>query len=65
MNGSMYQKIFEACKDVGSARRNKLLRIYLHIPSLPALRAIRASLTELKGKSKCRNGRNVRSPGEK
>ena len=65
MNGSMYQKIFEACKDVGSARRNKLLRIYLHIPSLPALRAIRSSLAELKGKSKRRNGRDVRSPKEK
>lgn len=65
MNGSMYQKVFEACKDVGSARRNKLLKIYLHIPSLPALRATRASLTELKGKSERRDGRHVRSPREK
>ena len=65
MNGSMYQKIFEACKDMGSARRNKLLRIYLHIPSLPALRATRASLTELKGKSNRKNGRHMRSPREK
>lgn len=65
MNGSMYQKIFEACKDVGSARRNKLLRIYLHIPSLPALRATRASLTELKRKSNRKNGRHMRSPREK
>ena len=44
------------CKDVDSARRNKLLRIYLPIPSLPALRVIRASLVELKGKSKQQNG---------
>lgn len=65
MSGSMYQKIFEACKDVDSARRKKLLKIYLHIPSLPALRAIRASLAELKGKSKRRNGKHVPSPRKK
>ena len=48
MNGSIYQKILEACENVDSVKRSKLLRIYLHIPSLPKLRAIRASLGELK-----------------
>lgn len=60
MNGSMYQKIFEACKDVDSAKRVKLLRIYLHIPSLPKLRSIRASLAELKSTLKRRNGERDR-----
>ena len=56
MNGSMYQKIWEACKGMDSARRDKLLRIYLYVPSLPKLRALRASLAELKGTLKRRNG---------
>ena len=56
MSGSIYQKILEAYTDVDSAKRGKLLRIYLHIPSLPKLRAIRESLAELKRTSKRRNG---------
>ena len=65
MNGSMYHKILEACKDVDSAKRSKLLRIDSHIPSLPKLRAIRASLAELKGTLKRRNGKNPRLPGKR
>ena len=56
MDGSIYQKILEAYTDVDSTKRGKLLRIYLHIPSLPKLRAIRESLAELKRTSKRRNG---------
>ncbi len=48
MDGSIYQKILEAYTDVDRAKRGKLLRIYLHIPSLPQLRALRVSLTERK-----------------
>ena len=33
MDGSIYQKILEAYTDVDRAKRGKLLRIYLHIPS--------------------------------
>ena len=43
MDGSIYQKILEAYTDVDRAKRGKLLRIYLHIPSLPQLRALRVS----------------------
>ena len=62
MSGSIYQKLLEVYKDMGSAKRGKLLRIYLHIPSLPELRAIRASLGDLKGKLKHRNGTDTRLP---
>ena len=62
MPGSIYQKIWEAGKGMDSARRGKLLRIYLHIPSLPKLRALRASLWELKGTLKRRNGTGTRFP---
>ena len=48
MNGSMYRKILEDCENIDSIKRSKLLRIYLHIPSLPKLRAIRALLVKLK-----------------
>ncbi len=48
MNYATYQKILEGCEDVDSIKRSKLLRIYLRVPSLPKLRAIRASLAELK-----------------
>ena len=40
MDGSIYQKILEAYANMDSAKRGKLLRIYLHIPSLPQLRAL-------------------------
>ena len=60
MNGSIYQKILEACENVDSVKRSKLLRIYLHIPSLPKLRAIRASLGELKKTLKHRNATHSR-----
>ena len=56
MNYSVYQKILEESGDMDSAKRSKLLRIYLHIPSLPRLRAIRASLAELKETLKRKNG---------
>ena len=62
MKISIYQKIWEACKDVDSAKRAKLLRIYLYVPSLPKLRALRASLAELKGALKRRNGTDTRFP---
>ena len=48
MNYSTYQKILEGYEGVDSIKRSKLLSVYLHIPSLPKLRAIRASLAELK-----------------
>ena len=48
MNRSIYQKILENYADIDSAKRGKLLRIYLHIPSLPKLRAARALLMKLK-----------------
>ena len=60
MKGSIYQKILDAYQNVDSIKRSKLLRIYLNIPSLPKLRAIRASLAELKGTLKRRNGGRVR-----
>ena len=44
----MYRKILEDCENIDSIKRSKLLRIYLHIPSLPKLRAIRALLVKLK-----------------
>lgn len=57
MDGSIYQKILEAYTDVDRTKRSKLLRIYLHIPSLPQLRALRVSLTELKNTLQCRKGK--------
>ena len=56
MNYSTYQKILEGYEGVDSIKRSKLLRIYLHIPSLPRLQAIRASLAELKRTFSCPNG---------
>ena len=57
MDGSIYQKILEAYTDVDRTKRSKLLRIYLHIPSLPQLRALRVSLTELKNTLQRRKGK--------
>lgn len=57
---STYQEILEDCENMDSTRRGKLLRIYLHIPSLPKLRAIQASLVELKKTLRRRNGSQVR-----
>ena len=48
MNRSIYQEILENYADIDSVKRGKLLRIYLHIPSLPKLRAARALLMKLK-----------------
>lgn len=62
MDGSIYQKILETYKNMDSAKRGQLLRIYLHIPSLPKLRAIRSYLAELKAASKRRNGASRRFP---
>ena len=65
MNYSIYQKILESCEDMDSIRQGKLLRIYLHIPSLPRLRAMQASLVEIKRTLRRRNGSLVRfSNGE-
>lgn len=65
MNYLTYQEILEDCENIDSIRRGKLLRIYLHIPSLPKLRALQASLVELKRTSKLRNGSLMRfSNGE-
>lgn len=55
MNYLTYQEILEDCENIDSIRRGKLLRIYLHIPSLPKLRALQASLVELKRTSRLRN----------
>ncbi len=60
MNYLTYREILEDCENIDSIRRGKLLRIYLHIPSLPKLRALQASLVELKRTSKLRNGSVVR-----
>ena len=60
MSYSIYQEILEDCENMDSVRRDKLLQIYLHIPSLPRLRAIQASLVELKRTSRFRNGTQVR-----
>ena len=60
MNYSIYREILEGYENVDSVRRGKLLRIYLHIPSLPKLRALQASLIELKKTSRLRNGSLVR-----
>ena len=62
MKSSMYQKILTVGGDTDRAKRNKLLRIYLHIPSLPNLRALRTSLAELKRTLKRRNGERSRFP---
>ena len=59
MNHSIYQKILEASGDMDRAKRSKLIRIYLHIPSLPKLRATRKSLAELKAAGKRRNGSQI------
>ncbi len=64
MNYSIYQKILESCEDMDSIRRGKLLRIYLHIPSLPRLRAMQASLVEIKRTLRRRNGSLVRFSNE-
>ncbi len=62
---SIYREILEDCENMDSVRRGKLLRIYLHIPSLPKLRAIQASLMELKRTSRLKSGSLVRfSNGE-
>ena len=60
MNYSIYQKILESCEDMDSIRQGKLLRIYFHIPSLPRLRAMQASLVEIKRTLRRRNGSLVR-----
>lgn len=60
MNYLTYREILENCENIDSVRRGKLLRIYLHIPSLPKLRALQASLVELKRTSRLRNGSVVR-----
>ena len=64
MNYVTYREILEDCEDVDSVKRGKLLRIYLRIPSLPKLRAIQASLVELKRTSRLRNGSLVRFSNE-
>ena len=65
MNHSIYQKILEESGDMDNAKRRKLLRIYLHIPSLPRLLAIRKSLAELKEAWKRRNSSQFGFPNGK
>ena len=48
MKRPIYREILEDYENIDSIKRSKLLRIYLHIPSLPKLRAIRALLEKLK-----------------
>lgn len=62
MHHSIYQEILEDCENMDSVKRGKLLRIYLHIPSLPRLRAVQASLVELKRTARLRNGSLMRFP---
>ena len=65
MNDLTYREILKDCENMDSVKRGKLLRIYLRIPSLPKLRALQASLVELKRTSRLRNGSRVRfSNGE-
>lgn len=59
MNYLTYREILEDCENMDNIKRGKLLRIYLHIPSLPKLRAIQASLVELKRTLRHRNGSRV------
>lgn len=65
MHHLIYQKILEESRDIDSAKRRKLLRIYLHIPSLPKLLATRKSLAELKEAWKRKNGSMLGSSNEK
>lgn len=62
MDCSTYRKILEEYEDIDSIKRCKLLRIYFHIPSLPKLRAIRASLADLKNALKLEHGSQGGSP---
>lgn len=48
MNCSTYRKILEANTRVDSHKRNKLIKIYAQMPSVPKLKATRASLAALK-----------------
>ncbi len=48
MGCSIYRKLLESHGDLGSEKINKLLKIYLQVPSLPTLQAARVSLGELK-----------------
>ena len=65
MDSSVYRKILEGYANVDSAKRGKLLRIYLHIPSLPKLRAVRALLMELKTGTECGKGSLMRFSNRK
>ena len=65
MNYLTYREILEDFENMDSVRRGKLLRIYLRIPSLPKLRALQASLVELKRTSVlfgrgCDSGKTLR-----
>ena len=48
MKRPIYREILEDYENIDSIKRSKLLSIYLRIPSLPKLRAIRALLVKLK-----------------
>jgi len=48
MDCAIYRKLLESHGDLESDKINKLLEIYLQTPSLPALKAARVSLGELK-----------------
>ena len=48
MKRPIYREILEDYENIDSIKRSKLLKIYLRIPSLPKLRAIRALLVKLK-----------------
>ena len=48
MDCSIYRKLLEANTGVDSHKRDKLLSIYAQVPSVPKLKATRASLEALK-----------------
>lgn len=48
MDCSIYRKLLESRGEMEQEKINKCLNIYLQVPSLPTLRAVRMSLGELK-----------------
>ena len=64
MKDSTSRKVLETYKNMDSVKRGKLLKVYPYVPSLPKLRELRASLTELKSVLQSRNGTRDRFPKE-
>ena len=48
MDCSIYRELLEAHTSVDSHKRDKLIRIYAQVPSVPKLKATRAALAALK-----------------